>query len=162
MAKTCINWINTLTDKNTTYTFQYIVYLYRLIYYPSMTPLTKKQHPSISKTMALPIKQHPDTCTLHSKLVFGHWDRYRDMFFYTLVAPDTSFHSTKFQLCTPIQSKVILTHVNSSSYSLDSLKAPLKSSMLTTISTPPCMHVSKHCLKILIINQNIRVWSLPL
>ena len=78
-----------------------------------MTPLNKKEHPSISKTIALPIKQCPVTCTLHSQLVYRHSDRCTQMSLYTLVAPDISFHSTKFQPYIPSQSKVIFTHVNS-------------------------------------------------
>ena len=35
------------------------------------------------------------------------------MSLYTMVAPETPYHSTKFQPYTPSQSKVIPTHVNS-------------------------------------------------
>ena len=112
----CINQVNTITAKNTMEiqcTHFSALYNFVYLFVTPMTPLKKKQHPSISKTMSMPIKQCPATCTLHSLLIYRHSDRCTHMLLQTLVVPDTPFHSAKFQPYIPYQSKVILTHVNS-------------------------------------------------
>ena len=92
---------------------------------PTMTPLTMQQPPGVNKTMALLIKQCPDTCTLHSNLMYRQIDKCTDMLLQILIAVDTLHHSTKFQFFTLFQSKVILPHVNLTDYPLAGLKCIL-------------------------------------
>ena len=60
-----------------------------------------------------------------------------------IASPDTLHHSTKFHPCTPSQSKVIVTHVNSTDYPLAGLNAPHNSPVLAITSTPPYIDVYK-------------------
>ena len=106
----CINQLNTITAKNTIkIQFTHFSALHNFTY----LFVTPHDLPSISKTMALPIKQCPATCTLHLHLTSRHPDRCIHMSLNILIAPETPFHSAKFQSYIPFQSKVILTHVNS-------------------------------------------------
>ena len=58
------------------------------------------------------------------------------------IAPDTPYHSAKFQFNTTPLSKVILTHVNST-YTPIGLKHTPANSTLAIPSTPPYIHVYK-------------------
>ena len=89
--------------------------------YPLRPPLQRNSTPELIKPWHF---QQNGAQTLVPFTQSLHSDPQKDthMSLYTLVAPDSPFHSTKFQPYTPSQSKVILTHVNSTSYPLDGLK----------------------------------------
>ena len=74
-----------------------------------------------------------------------------------MVAPDIPYHSTKFHPCPPSQSKVILTHVNSTYTPSWPKNIPLETPALATTSTPPNIHVYKTLPKIFIINVEILI-----
>ena len=119
-----------------------------------MTPLTFQKPSSLNRTMVLSIKQCPDTCTLHSNLMHRQTDRCTSMLLCILVAPDTLFHSTKFQSCIPFQFKVILTHVNSTGPpSWPKIYPKNLLHCLPQIHSPSYIPV-KHCLKYWILIKN--------
>ena len=72
-----------------------------------------------------------------------------------MVAPDTPYHSTKFQPYTPSQSKVIPTHVNSTYTPSWPKTHPWKLPHWLPQVHPLIYVPIKHCLKILIINQDM-------
>ena len=69
--------------------------LYSIVYYPS-DPLIPNSSPSVNKTMALLIKQCPDTCTLHTNLMYRETDKHTDILLNILIAPNILLYSTKF------------------------------------------------------------------
>ena len=122
---------------------------------PPMTPLTMLLLSGVNKTMALLIKPCPDTCTLCSNLMHRQTGKCTDMLLYILVASDTLHHSAKFQPSTSFQSKIILSHVNSSDYPLAGLKHTSKFSSTGYHKNTPYIHAYKTLLKIFNISGEI-------
>ena len=81
--------------------------------------------PIISKHIAFLTKQCPFTCILHSYPIYRHTDRHMDKPPNIIIALEFLHHSTKLQSYNPSQSKVILTHVNSTNYPVNGLKCIL-------------------------------------
>ena len=113
--------------------FQYLVKLCNIVYYPIFI---KPWH-----------FQQNSAQTLVTFTQTSQTDRHTYVLLCTLVAPDTLLQSAKFHLCTPFQSKVILTHVNSTDYPLAGLNCTQKSPALASTSTPPYIHSYKTLFK---------------